>query len=259
MSLSKEYQRQYQWRAWPTVFEALPSLPGQTIFDLGCGIGDLAAALAARGARVVGFDGNEELLREARSRQLTDAEFRRADLRSFGDPGCTADGIWCSFVAAYFPNLSAALKVWTRQLKTGGWIALTEVDDLFAHEPLDQETKALLSSYTDQARASYDFRMGRNLKGCLESCGFNVRTALSLPDKELAFNGPALPEVLEAWRARFEPIKPLREFCGPRIGQVQSAFLGCLTHAEHRSLAKVICCIATKETPDQPQPSGARN
>ena len=248
MSLSSEYQRQYQWRDWPTVFDSLPTLNSQTVFDIGCGVGDLAAAFVARGARVIGFDGNEELLREARFRQLSNAEFRRTDLRAFGDPGSAADGIWCSFTAAYFPELPAALDLWTRNLKPGGWIALTEIDDLFGHEPLSQETKALLSSYVEEAFAArkYDFRMGRKLIGYLESSGFKVVKLLTLADQELAFSGPARSEVLDAWRARFERLRPLRDFCGPRIDQVQAEFLGCLMRAEHRSLAKVICCVATK-------------
>jgi ubiquinone/menaquinone biosynthesis C-methylase UbiE len=246
MSLSNEYQRQYQWRNWATVLDALPPLKGQTIFDIGCGVGDLAAAFAARGARVIGFDGNEELLREARFRQLSNAEFRRTDLRAFGDPGFLADGLWCSFTAAYFPDLPGALDLWTRYLTTGGWIALTEIDDLFGHEPLSEETKMILSGYAEEAFAArkYDFRMGRKLRGYLESSGFEVVKLLTLADQELAFSGPARSEVLDAWRARFERIRPLRDFCGPRIDQVQAEFLGCLMHAEHKSLAKVVCCIA---------------
>lgn len=87
MTLSSEYKRQFGWRDWPTIFDALPSLHGQTILDLGCGVGDLAAELVARGARVIGVDMNEELLREARSRQLPNAEFRLGDLRVLPDLG----------------------------------------------------------------------------------------------------------------------------------------------------------------------------
>ena len=70
--LIDEYRRQFAWRDWDRVLDALPDLRGQTVLDLGCGVGDLAASLAARGAKVIGFDLNEELLRAARSRQLVD-------------------------------------------------------------------------------------------------------------------------------------------------------------------------------------------
>ena len=47
---------------------------------MGCGVGDLASKLTARGARVVGFDSSEELIEPARSRGIPNAEFRIADL-----------------------------------------------------------------------------------------------------------------------------------------------------------------------------------
>ena len=122
MSLAQEYRRQFEWRDWDAVLAALPSLREQTVLDIGCGVGDVAAELVARGARVIGFDGNEELLQEARNRGLPNAEFRSAELRTTGDLGVAADGLWCGFTAAYFPKFSARLAAWSANLKTGGWI-----------------------------------------------------------------------------------------------------------------------------------------
>jgi ubiquinone/menaquinone biosynthesis C-methylase UbiE len=250
MSLSSEYKRQFGWRAWPTIFDALPSLHGRTVLDLGCGVGDLAAEFVARGARVIGVDMNEELLREARSRQLSNAEFRAADLRTLPDLGIAADGLWCSFAAAYFPDLPTVLTAWARSLRWGGWIALTEIDDLFGHEPLSVRTKALLRAYAERVLAvGYDVHMGRKLRAHLERSGFSVTKMLTLDDQELSFSGPARPDVLEGWRARFDRMKLLREVCGRDIDQVQTEFLGCLTRADHASVAKVYCCIAIKERP----------
>src|SRR5882724_1765757 len=102
MSLANEYKRQFDWRSWPTILDALPSLQGQTVLDLGCGVGDIAAEFVARGACMIGIDVNEELLDFARSRQLAHAEFRTGNLRRCPDLGIAADGLWCSFTAAYF-------------------------------------------------------------------------------------------------------------------------------------------------------------
>jgi len=249
MSLSSQYKRQFGWRDWASVLKELPPLHGQTVIDLGCGVGDLAAELVARGARVIGCDMNEEFLREARSRQLSNAEFRMVDMRSLPDLGVMADGLWCSFTAAYFTDLSTALLAWGRNLKSGGWIALTEIDDLFGHEPLSGRTKTLLSAYAEESFAAgrYDFHMGRKLRDYLERAAFTVSKSLILEDQELSFSGPASPEVLDAWRARFNRMKLLRDFCGPSIDQVQEEFLGCLMRADHRSTAKVYCCIANKK------------
>jgi SAM-dependent methyltransferase len=247
MSLASEYKQQFGWRAWPRIFDALRPLHGQTVLDLGCGVGDLAAELVARGARVIGVDGNEELLDAARSRGLADAEFRSGDLRAPLDLGVLVDGLWASFVPAYFPELAAVLGLWRTYLRPGGWIALTEIDDLFGHEPLGERTRSLLGTYAQDAFAAgwYDFQMGRKLRGHLEQSGFAVSTELIVEDQEFSSDGPALPEVVEGWRRRLQRMKLLRDFCGPEFEQVRDDFLGCLAHADHRSAAKVYCCIAT--------------
>ena len=250
MGLASEYKKQFGWREWPTIFDALPPLRGQIVLDLGCGVGDLAAEFVARGARVIGVDMNEELLREARSRQLSNAEFRTADLRTLPDLGIAADGLWCSFAAAYFPDLPTVLTAWMRNLRSSGWIALTEIDDLFGHEPLSARTKALFRAYAERALAAgYDVHMGRKLRAHLEHSGFFVTKMLRLDDQELSFSGPARPDVLDGWRARFDRMKLLHDICGPDIDQVQAEFLGCLKRADHTSVAKVCCCIAILEHP----------
>lgn len=250
MSLADEYARQFQWRDWKTLLDSLPPLRGQIVFDLGCGIGDLAAELAARGADVFAGDIDDAILQPARARLLDGVQFRAVDLRSNVDWGVQADGVWCSFTAAYFVDLPPALTSWTRDLKPGGWIALTEVDDLFGHQPLSPRTTARLTAYYDDALAAgrYDFRAGRKLKQHLENAGFSVTHSLTLEDRELSFNGPADPGVVDAWRARFERMHLLRTFLEDEFDQVRGEFLDCLTRQDHSSTAKVYSAIASKNT-----------
>jgi ubiquinone/menaquinone biosynthesis C-methylase UbiE len=249
MNLANEYKRQFGWRAWPTILDALPLTQGQRVLDLGCGVGDLAAEFVNRGSCVIGVDAQEELLLDARSRRLSNAEFRMADLRSLPDLGIAVDGIWCSFTAAYFPDLPSILRAWTANLKPGGWIAVTEIDDLFGHEPLSVQTKQLFKDYAENALAAgrYDFFMGRKLPSYLETCGFTVSKILTIEDQEFSFSGPARPEVLDAWRARFNRMSLLRDFCGKGFEQLQEEFLGCLIRVDHESVSKVCCYIATKQ------------
>jgi ubiquinone/menaquinone biosynthesis C-methylase UbiE len=110
MTLSNDYRRQFGWRAWASIFDALAPLHGQTVLDLGCGVGDLAAEFVSRGARVVGVDMNEELLHEAQLRQLANAEFLLADIHASPHLDVAVDGLWCSFTAAYFPDLPTDAK-----------------------------------------------------------------------------------------------------------------------------------------------------
>ena len=249
MSLIAEYQRQRAWRAWPTVLDALPPLAGRTVLDLGCGVGDLAAELVQRGARVVGFDANAELLAHAQGRGLRGAEFRYVDLRTGEDLGVTADGLWASFLPAFFPDLKAVLSGWRRNLRPEAFAALIEVDDLFGHAPLEPRSREWLEAYADDALRSgrYDFRMGRKLAGFLTEAGFAVTRAFTIPDGELAFDGPAGDDVLEAWRLRFARMKLLQDFCGPAFVRLQEDFLACLGREDHRCDARVHVCLATLE------------
>ncbi len=269
MSLADYYKRQFAWRDWPAIFAALPPLKDQLVLDLGCGVGDQAAEMVARGADVLGIDMNEEVLREARAKGLPRAAFRLADLGSaldmswpsppsgsrLGRPqplpwgeGNWFDGVWCSFGAAYFPDLPAILRLWAESLRPGGWIALTEIDDFFGHEPVGERTRSLFDAYAREALAAgrYDFHMGRKLGDYLRRSGFAVAKEFTVRDDELSFDGPARPEVVDAWQTRLDGMKLLRDFCGPDFEALRSEFLECLTRPDHRCRAKVYCCVATK-------------
>jgi SAM-dependent methyltransferase len=248
VNLVDEYRGQFSWRAWPTILDALPPLEGQTVLDLGCGIGDLAAELAARGAHVIGVDLQDELLAAARVRNLPDVELRKADLRNLSGIGVRADGIWSSFAAAYMTDLAPVLAGWGERLHPDGWIALTEIDDLFGHEPLAARSRELFEAYAQDALAvgRYDFHMGRKLAGHLTRAGFEVTRAFTVPDLEFAFDGPARADVLAAWRRRFDWMSLLRGLWGAEFEPVRDDFLRALADPAHRSRSTVCCCIAVK-------------
>jgi SAM-dependent methyltransferase len=255
MGLAEDHRRQTAWRSWSAILDALPELAGARVLDLGCGVGDVASHLAARGARVVGVEGNPELLEHARARDLAGVELFAGDLREELELGATEDdhdGIWCSFVAAYFPDLGTALARWKRHLRPGGWIALVEVDDLFAHEPVTPRTRAQLEAYADDALASrrYDFRMGRRLADRAIAAGLAVERVFDVPDRELAFDGPASADVLEAWRARLDRMVLLRARCGAEFERVRDDLCGCLGRPDHRADARVVCCLARSSAED---------
>jgi ubiquinone/menaquinone biosynthesis C-methylase UbiE len=248
MNLVEEYKRQFGWRPWKRIFDALPPLVGKIVLDLGCGIGDQARELSARGASVIGFDSNRELIAEATSRNLKNCEFHRCDLRFLPNVGTRADGVWCSFTAAYFIDLPVLLKSWSNHLVREGWIALTEIDDLFGHQPLSTKTSSLLQAYTQDAMSAgrYDFRMGGKLQQYLQQSGYIISRVLISPDDELSFNGPGKPDVISAWQDRFERMSPLRTFVGSEFAELKQEFLACLSRTDHISTAKVISCFATK-------------
>lgn len=250
MSLSNEYQQQLSWRSWEQALDLCPIVPGQTVLDLGCGPGDVSGLLSARGCIVTGVDGNPELLDTARAQNLPQAHFILSDLRAL-ELNERYDGIWCSFAAAYFPtDIADQLKRWASWLKPGGWICLIEIDQMFAHQPVSAQTAALLKQYTDQAYQAgrYDFRMGRRLSRLMQESGLRV-TEHELPDQELAFAGPARPDVQAAWGQRFERLGLLRQVCGEDYLAVKTDFLNALISPEHVSGARVVCCVG-RQTSD---------
>jgi SAM-dependent methyltransferase len=247
MDLAAEYRQQFNWRTWDLVLDELPFARGQTVLDLGCGIGDQARLFASRGCSVIGLDGNTELIRAAIAAQLPNCRFVPCDLRRPAGLGIVADGIWCSFTAAYMTDLAEFLRVWAPFLRVGGWVAITEIDDMFGHEPIRSRTRELFRSFAADALAAgrYDFHMGSKLEDSLVRSGFAVSRVLTIPDQELSFQGAATPGVIDAWRRRFERMPGLRALCGSEFADLQQDFLSCLALPEHVSAARVIACIAT--------------
>lgn len=248
MNLSDEYRRQFAWRSWSTILDALPSLSGRAVLDVGCAVGDLAALLAERGARVIGVDLNEDLLATARARGIPNARFVLADLRERIEVGEPIDLVWSSFSAAYFRQLDRALGDWCAALKPDGILAITEIDDFFAHRPLDPRTRDSLARYVADSLAAgrYDFRMGRKLKGHAENAGFTVLREFDVEDREFSFVGPADPEVITAWQTRFERMKLLEQFCGSDFPRIRDDFLACLAREDHRSDCRVVTVLAQR-------------
>jgi trans-aconitate 2-methyltransferase len=99
------------------------------VADLGCGPGNLTAALAARwpGARVLGVDSSPEMI-EAAQAEAAQAEagdrltFELADLRTW-QPDQPIDVITCNAVLQWIPGHQELLTSWVRRLAPGGWLA----------------------------------------------------------------------------------------------------------------------------------------
>jgi SAM-dependent methyltransferase len=245
MSLIEEYRRQFPWREWCRALALCPITGGQRVLDLGCGPGDLAAELAARGVAVTGVDKDPDLLTAARAR-APELHFERQDLSEL-TLATSFDGIWCSFTCAYFVDFAAVLARWCTFLKPRAWVCLIDIDDLLGHEPRSDETRDAIERFYLESleKRRYDFRVGRRLAGALESQGFHVATT-ELSDRELAFDGPASPQVLAAWRARIARMRGLKCFFGDGLADFSESFIGTLRSSEHRARCRVVCCVGIR-------------
>lgn len=107
--------------------------PTWTVGDLGCGTGQLAAALAPWVARVIAVDDSEEMLAAARPRlePHSNTQLRRGDLAALPIETGELDAAIVVLVLAYVPEPAAALAEAARVVRPGGRILVV---DLLPHD-----------------------------------------------------------------------------------------------------------------------------
>lgn len=255
-ALTQEYLRQEALRAWDSLLSHLEStvgtLAGKRIYDFGCGAGAVSSRLAAR-ADVTGVDLDPQMVACAKLR-CPGAQFRVADLghpRRTPGPWPPADGIWSSYVAAYFPGdrLEAAIAEWAALLKPGGWLCLVEIDGLFsAHAPLGTWAEGFAD--VDRELPSYDAFAGRRLAAACAACGLVVREESEWQDRELCFQGAAGEEQVSAWRSRLSrPAirKIISQVFGDAADGACEAFLECLRSPDHEAQRRIKMVIGCKQ------------
>lgn len=252
IAIVEEYRKQGDFRDWPKKLKPLLRFvkkPG-LVYDFGCGAGQVSELFHQIQAQVIGVDLSEELIAEA-SRICPSETFRVAnleDLRSYPGEWPLADGIWGSFMAAYFPEdrLENALKSWKGLLKANGWICLIEIDGLFsAHGPMEAEWKERFIQ-ADKSIPGYDAFMGGNMAHILQTSGFKIIHECLIDDIELSFDGPASDAVLAAWCSRLS--RPgIRGALRKVFDDVDGAtgyFLSLLKSPDHLSGSKIKLVIA---------------
>jgi trans-aconitate 2-methyltransferase len=94
------------------------------VVDLGCGPGNLTAALAQRwpGATVTGEDSSPEMIDAARASAAENLEFAVGDVRDWR-PEHPVDVIVCNAVLQWVPGHQELLPRWAEHLAPGGWLA----------------------------------------------------------------------------------------------------------------------------------------
>ena len=93
--------------------------PGERALDLACGTGDIAFAIAAHGARVVGLDITQRML-ELASRKSAAARFLTGDMASLPIRTATIDLVTTGYGLRNVPDLTGAVDEIARVLRPGG-------------------------------------------------------------------------------------------------------------------------------------------
>lgn len=112
-----------RWRH--RAIERIAPRPGERVLDLACGTGDLAALVAARGARVLGLDFATAMLRRARLRAPA-ASLVRADAARIPLAEASVDAAVCGFALRNLVDRDATLGELHRVVRPGGRVALLD-------------------------------------------------------------------------------------------------------------------------------------
>jgi SAM-dependent methyltransferase len=126
---------------WPAVIqlrewerERLALRPGQSIIDVGCGIGEVALALSrdvAPGGHVVGIDASEAMLTVARERAAgsdVDMTFRTGDAAALDEPDASFDACRSERMLQWLMEPETAIDEMIRVVRPGGRISLIDTD-----------------------------------------------------------------------------------------------------------------------------------
>jgi ubiquinone/menaquinone biosynthesis C-methylase UbiE len=167
---------------WPAVRhlrarerERLALAPGDRLLDVGCGLGDVAMALApavAPGGEVIGVDVSESMLAVARQRAAASGvavTFRTADALALDEPSASFDAVRSERVLQWLPDVEQAIREIVRVLRPGGRLSLIDTDwrtfavDLDDVEAADAVMSAMTAFRGDGMRAG-----GRLLNLCRE-------------------------------------------------------------------------------------------
>jgi len=155
--------------------------PAWTVGDLGCGTGQVSAALAPFVARVIGVDGSAAMLQAAKKRlqPFENVELRRGDLESLPIDDTRLDAATLMLVLHHVPEPDRALAEVARVIKPGGRLVVV---DMLPHDR---------DNYRQQMGHVWLGFSDEHVRALVEAAGFEDIRVVALPPDPRA-KGPAL-------------------------------------------------------------------
>ena len=174
--------------------DLLDPRPGERILDLGCGDGALTAAIAERGAEVVGVDGSDEMVRAARERGI-DAHVVDGHRLSFDSE---FDAVFSNAALHWMREPDLVIDAVARALRPGGRF----VAEMGGHGCIAAVVTALLAvlerrGVGGRALIPWYFPTPEDYTSRLHRAGFDVKAMFHFP------RPTSLPGDITAWLDTF--------------------------------------------------------
>jgi ubiquinone/menaquinone biosynthesis C-methylase UbiE len=155
--------------------------PGVRVLDVGCGLGRLCAAAAARGATPTGVDLADGMV--AAARRLHPAfEFRQADAEALPFAGGSFDAVLAAFLVNHVPRPERAAAELCRVVAPGGRVAVAMWDRpervafLGLFDEAMREAAVRTGAAVPPGPSAYRFADDGELRGLLEGAGLDAAT-----------------------------------------------------------------------------------
>jgi len=146
-----------QDRRWKARVVALSGArPGLCALDLACGTGDIARALAAQGADVVGLDITHRMLQLAKAKGIT-ARFVTGDMLGLPFRDEAFDIVTTGYGLRNVPDLPGAIAEMRRVLRPGGVLLSLDFD-----RPRNPAIRAIYLGYLTVAGSALGFILHRD-------------------------------------------------------------------------------------------------
>lgn len=153
--------------------ELIGDVNGRKVLDVGCGDGELAVALAGRGASVTGIDASAKAIKAAKertSRQGTDVDFQVASAEAIPFPPDHFDVVTAITILCFVENPVPVMREVARVLRPDGRFVIGELGRWSTWAAARRVRAWLGSPLWRQAR----FRTVAELRACAEQAGLQV-------------------------------------------------------------------------------------
>ncbi len=144
-----------------------------SVLDYGCGPGRIASLVAATGLSVLGVDGSEAMLAEARRhcRNYSNAKFGSvAETTEWLRPGCY-DAVVCSSTIEYVEQPITLLRTFKEVLKTDGVLVITYANK---YSLWRMHARLIAAPNAPHYKLQHNIWSWRRFRSTLDKAGFRV-------------------------------------------------------------------------------------